>query len=130
MEPNLGESLGQGDPNKISNLLSVSLPKTSIALYILTEDKLENLTYVNSTAGVHLAVAAACFGAFATFLTSLLTAASASAMANAVFKVGAVFSALGLVISGFLFHSGFARAKADVAKVKEHKLTKDFGVSA
>lgn len=102
----------------------MSIVHATITVYYVLGERLDSLTYINSSNGVFLAVAGLFAGSFITFLTTLLvTDFKDSPVVHGAFVTGCVISIVLTAIFSWLFCSGVSKAARDIEKIRETKTT-------
>jgi hypothetical protein len=103
--------------------LTVSLAQTAVTVYIVPEETLDSISYLNTINAVFLGVAGLFAGVFATLLTTLYGTTLTDPTVHAVFVIGTYSFGVLFVVFSLLVGIGIYKSNAKVRKVRLTKTT-------
>jgi multisubunit Na+/H+ antiporter MnhB subunit len=103
--------------------LTVSLAETTATVYILTGEKLDSISYLNTSNAVYLAAAGLCGGIFATLITTLFTTPLSDPMVHAIFVLGPFGFGILTIVFGVLFAVDLQRSARTLREIRSKKTT-------
>jgi hypothetical protein len=103
--------------------LTVSLAQTTVNVYIITEEMLESVSYLNTTNAVFLGLAGMFSGVFATALATLLGTTLTDPTVHAIFVIGSFAFGSLFVAFSFLAGIGIYKSARKVRAVRLNKAT-------
>ena len=101
----------------------MALAQTTVTAYILTEDKVDGLSYLNTANAVYLGLGGMFSGVFATLLTTLYATTLTDPTVHAAFVIGSFAFGVLFVAFSLLFGVGIYQTAQKMKKIKLSKVT-------
>ena|ERR1035438_4775540 len=101
--------------------LTVSMATTTMTVYVVTEEKLEGISYLNTINAITLAASGIFAGSFVTLLTTLLATTLTDPTTHATFVIGTVTFGVLFLVSAGIFWAGISQSMQKMAEIRAAK---------